>query len=152
MATPVGALHVRRSGWIAASPERVWQEFESFERMRGWYGVGHELKAYEPHVSGTVVTDAGGGDLLFSGEVLLFDPPRELTFQQDWAGHGWKVPPLVTFRLMPVAGGTMVELFHHGFEAASDSPGDDLNGFESGWDTRHLRRLREVIEGAAGAG
>ena len=36
---------------------------------------------------------------------------------QDWVGHGWKAPPLVTIRLTPRDDGTLVELFHHGFEA-----------------------------------
>ncbi len=152
MATPIGPLNVRRSGWIAAPPERVWQEFETFERMRAWYGTGHELKVYEPRAGGIVVTDAGGDGLMFSGRVLVFEPPNELTFEQDWVGHGWKKPPLITFRLTPVAGGTMVELFQHGFEAASATPGDDLNGFESGWDNHHLLGLRRIVEGAAGGG
>ncbi|MBI2766802.1 MAG: SRPBCC domain-containing protein [Chloroflexi bacterium] len=150
MTTIIGPLHVRRSGWIAAPPERVWQEFESFERMKAWFGTGHTLTAYEPRVGGMVVTDAGesaGARLLFAGKVLVYDPPRELTFEQDWEGHGWLRPPQITFLLSARAGGTMVELIHHGFEEASRTPGAELNGFESGWDNHHLLRLSEIIEG-----
>jgi uncharacterized protein YndB with AHSA1/START domain len=150
--TPIGALNVRRSGWIEAAPERVWREFESFERMKAWYGTGHALTRYEPRVGGAVVTDASphrGTDepLIFAGRVLVYDPPRELTFEQDWAGHGWQHPALITLRLTPVAGGTMVELFHHGFERMTRTPGEELNGFESGWDNHHILRLRDVVEG-----
>ena len=57
MQTQPGALVVRRSIWIDAKPERVWQEFESFEAMKRWYGTGHALVSYEPQVGGWVETD-----------------------------------------------------------------------------------------------
>jgi uncharacterized protein YndB with AHSA1/START domain len=156
VATPIGPFHVRRSAWIASAAERVWREFESFERMKAWYGTGHALTTYEPHVGGMVVTDATshrGSDasLIFSGRVLVYDPPRELTFEQDWEGHDWRAPSRITLRLTPLNGGTLVELFHHGFDATSHNPGDELNGFESGWDNHHLIRLRDVLEAAPGA-
>ena len=47
MATEIGPLAVRRSIWIDAPPERVWHEFEDFERMRRWFGTGHTLIRYE---------------------------------------------------------------------------------------------------------
>jgi len=152
MPTTIGPLAVRRSAWINASPERIWQEFETFERMKAWFGTGHALTRYEPRVGGIVETDATNHEhsdqpLVFSGRVLVFDPPRELTFEQDWAGHGWDAPPLITFRLTPHAGGTVVELFHHGFERNPRTAGEDLNGFEGGWDTHHLEGLRKIVEG-----
>lgn len=52
MGTNIGPLAVRRSIWIAATPERVWHEFESFERMQAWFGTGHSLTAYEPRLGG----------------------------------------------------------------------------------------------------
>ena len=60
MGTEIGPYAVRRSIWIDAPPENVWQEFATFERMADWYGTGHELREYEPRVGGRVVTDAGG--------------------------------------------------------------------------------------------
>ena len=97
MTTEIGPYAVRRSTWIAASPERVWEEFATFERMVDWYGTGHTLVKYEPVVGGIVETDAAsehGADesLRFTGRVLVFDPPRELTFEQEWLGHGWIAP------------------------------------------------------------
>ncbi len=55
--TQPGALVVRRSIWIGATPDRVWQEFETFEAMRLWFGTGHTLVSYEPRVGGWVETD-----------------------------------------------------------------------------------------------
>jgi hypothetical protein len=45
MGIQIGALHVRRSTLIQATPERVWEEFTSFERLGG--DVDSELQSYE---------------------------------------------------------------------------------------------------------
>jgi uncharacterized protein YndB with AHSA1/START domain len=151
MGTEIGPLHVRRSVWIDANPARVWQELEDLEHMRRWFGTGHRLVRYEAVVGAEVETDAGddGDDSLrFVGRVVVVDPPHELTFEQDWVGHGWKAPPLVTLRLTPHDGGTIVELFHHGFEALGDTStaAENQAGFEGGWTTRQLDALRELVE------
>jgi uncharacterized protein YndB with AHSA1/START domain len=118
--------------------------------MRAWFGTGHALVAYEPKVGALVDTDAGeyaGESLRFVGRVLVYDPPRELTFEQDWVGHGWPKPPLLTIRLTALSGGTLVELFHHGFEALGDAAeaAENHRGFEGGWTMRQLEALREVL-------
>ena len=50
---------------------------------------------------------------------------------------------LITLRCTPVDGGTLVELFHHGFERVADDPGELLRGFEDGWTTRQLEALHD---------
>jgi len=144
----IGAHFVRRAIWIDAKPDDVWEEFTTIERMRAWYGTGHTLVQYEPRLGGVVETDAAsdvathGEDappLRFVGTVVVFEPGRELTFEQDWVGHGWTTPPLITIRLTEHDGGTIVELFHHGFGA------DDQAGFEEGWTNRQLVALRERV-------
>ena len=152
MATEIGPLAVRRSIWIHATPDRVWQEFESLERMRRWFGTGHTLVSFDPEVGAPVETDAGhydGEALRFVGRVLVFDAPHELTFEQDWVGHGWVAPPLITIRLTPRGEGTLVELFHHGFDAVvddADRAADEHRGFEGGWTMRQLDALRELVD------
>lgn len=148
--TRISPLAVRRSLWINATPERIWKEFESLERMQAWYGTGHSLAAYEPKLGGYVETRGGneghGEDpLRFGGRIIVFDPPNELTYESDWFGHGWKEPSLITFRLTAFQGGTVVELFHHRFEGCGEGPAL-LNGFEGGWDTHHLVTLRDIVE------
>lgn len=149
MGTTIGNLNVRRSIWIDASPARVWQEFTSLERMQQWFGTGHRLVAFEPRVGGAVETDAGDGDdeYRFVGEVVVFDPGRELSFTQDWVNHGWPKPPVVTLRLTPLDEGTLVELFHHGFEdlGGTAEAADNHAGFEDGWTLRQLLALRDVV-------
>jgi uncharacterized protein YndB with AHSA1/START domain len=158
MATEIGVLAIRRSVHIAAPPERVWQEFTTPERFRAWFGgridlgdgrTGHEVTRFEPGLGGYVETDAGEWNherLVFGGRIVAWDPPRELTFENDWRGHGWAASPLFTFRLTPALGGTLVELFSHGFERVGPSGRDDVLGFENGWTARHLARLREIVE------
>lgn len=59
-----------------------------------------------------------------------------------------KLPPTYwTFRLTPLYGSTLVELFHHGFELAGDAAADSLEGYEQGWDVKHLTALRAIVEG-----
>lgn len=144
MVTQLGVLVVRRSIWIDAKPERVWREFETFEAMRGWFGTGHTLVRYEPRVGGWVETDPSavqGEPLRFAGRVTVFDPPRELTFEQDWIGHGWAAPSLITFRLTPAHDGTVVELLHHGFDRTGAGRAADHRGFENGWGMLQLEAL-----------
>lgn len=150
MATEISPLNVRRCILIHAPLERVWEEFESLDSMRAWFGTGHTLTKYEPRVGGMVETDAGRhGDnepLLFAGRVTVFDPPRELTFESDWLGHGWTAPALITIRLTPMTDGTLVELFHHGFERVGGDAGENQRGFEGGWTIRQLEALRAIVE------
>jgi uncharacterized protein YndB with AHSA1/START domain len=144
-----GVLVVRRSIWVDAKPERVWEEFESFEAMKSWFGTGHTLVQYEPHVGGWVETDPSdqhGEQLLFAGRVTVFDPPRELTFEQDWIGHGWPVPMLITFRLTPALDGTLVELLHHGFEQLGADAAENHRGFEAGWGMGQLEALLARVD------
>lgn len=148
MGIAIGPLSVRRSIWIDALATRVWQEFESLERMQRWFGTGHSLLSYEPVVGAEVVTDAGeheGEPLRFVGRVVVREPPHELSFEQDWVGRGWKAPPLVTIRLTPLDDGTLVELFHHGFEVLGPEAAENHRGFEAGWTTRRLEALREIV-------
>lgn len=149
-ATKIGELAVRRSILINAAPERVWQEFETFERLREWFGRGHRLIEFEPRVGAHVLLEVEheGATRMYGGKVIVFDPPNELTFEDDWIPNdGWKQPTLITFRLRAALGVTLVELFHHTIENVG--PGADKwhAGFEGGWDTKHLIALKRIVEG-----
>jgi hypothetical protein len=51
-----------------------------------------------------------------------------------------------TLRLSPVYDGTMVEILHHGFERLGPAAGDALEGYEGGWDNKHVKALRAIVE------
>ncbi|NJN50875.1 MAG: SRPBCC domain-containing protein [Gammaproteobacteria bacterium] len=150
MATQIGALHVRRSIFIEATPKRVWQEFTSFERIKAWFGLGHTLHALDP-TEGAVAdlsVEIDGQRRHFGGAVLSVDPARELTIASNWQGaEAWPTPTYWTIRLTALYGGTLVELFHHGFERLGGDAGDNLEGYEQGWDVKHLVALRRIVLG-----
>lgn len=149
MGIEIGALHVRRSGLIQATPERVWEEFTSFERLAAWFGRGHRLEVYEPEVGGQVrlSVDIQGAKRPFGGPILIFDPGRELSFANNWESDGWPVPTVITLRISPLYDACQVELFHHGFERLGSEAGSALEAYEAGWDSHHLEALRKVVEG-----
>lgn len=145
-------MHIRRSIHIAAPPERVWREFETFERMAAWFGTGHRLVQYEPRAGAIVeleIEHPYRGSSRWGGPITVFDPPRELTFEDRWMPDlGWEGPMLVTFRLTPYRGGTLVELFIHDIEATGPQASEIHAGGEGGWTIRHLAALKEIVESA----
>jgi uncharacterized protein YndB with AHSA1/START domain len=149
MGVTISHLNVRRSSLIRASRARVWQEFETFERIAAWFGKGHELHQFEPRLGEMVEmsVEIDGEKRHFGGRVLVWEPEREVTLGNNWHGeHAWPVPTFFTFRLTGLYDETLVELFHHGFERLGADAADLLEGFEDGWDTKHLKALREIVE------
>jgi uncharacterized protein YndB with AHSA1/START domain len=135
---------------IKATPERIWQEFETLERMQRWFGTGHTLVKYEPRVGGEVELFVvhEGRKRHFGGRIIVFEPARELTFEDQWIPNddGWEAPSLLTLRLTSALGGTIVELYHHAIERIGPLHAEVHRGFESGWDTHHLEALRAILE------
>ena len=150
MGMDIGPLHVRRSAYIRAAPARVWKEFETSEAICAWLDRGHRIHTFEPRVGGTVDMSVEKGGLErehFGGPVLVVEPERELSFESAWKGSRKRAESSFwTFRLTPVYEGTLVELFHHGFERMGHAAADQLEGFEGGWDTKHLTALRAIAE------
>ena len=149
MGMKIGSLHVRRSILIQAPPNRVWQEFESFERISSWLNLGHELHEFDPKLGGGVrmSVEIAGERRHYGGSILIFDPEREVSFESQWdEPHNWPVPTFWTIRLTPIYDGTQVEIYHHGFERMGADAASLLEGYEDGWDVRHLQALRSIIE------
>jgi uncharacterized protein YndB with AHSA1/START domain len=149
MGIEISRLHVRRSGFIEATPQCVWQEFMSFERVEAWFGTGHKLERFEPQLGGEMELsiESESGTERYGGPILVFDEARELSFENNWKSErAWVVPTFVTIRLTPLYDGTLVELFHHGFERLGTQAASQLEGYEEGWATRHLVALREIVE------
>ena len=150
MGITISLLNVRRSILIQAPPERVWQEFGSFDRIAAWFGRGHELRRFEPKLGGQVEmsVELDGERQSYGGPVVVFEREREVTFENNWhaASRAWPVPTFFTFRLTPLYDGTLVEIFHHGFERLGADAADSLQGYEEGWDVKHLKALRAIVE------
>lgn len=149
MTIGMGALAVRRSIVIEASPERIWEEFTNAERMQRWFLC--QRLVLEPYVGGRFETegDHGATHYVLGGKVLTYDPPRDLTVEWGWIPPRWPDVTLLSFRLLPEDGGrTRVEIIHHGFERLEDRAHDVYETFESGWDLSGLEALKRVVESA----
>jgi uncharacterized protein YndB with AHSA1/START domain len=148
--TQISLLNVRRSIMIGASPARVWEEFASFDRICAWLSRGHTIHTFEPRLGGVVdmSVEIDGKRQHFGGPILVWEPGREVTFASNWENGplAWPVPTLWTIRLTPLYDGTHVELFHHGFERLGVDAADNLEGYEEGWDVKHLKALRAIVE------
>jgi uncharacterized protein YndB with AHSA1/START domain len=150
MGLQISHLHVRRSAFIAASPERIWREFESFEGICSWLNLGHAIHTFETKPAGRVRMSVviEGERHGFGGSVIVWEPGRELSFTSQWDGtFAWPQPTLWTIRLTALYDGTLVEILHHGFERAGVDAGEQLESYESGWDNKHLMALRRIVEG-----
>jgi len=134
---------------IAAPPEKVWEVFSTTDNMHKWLG----LLGYQPQVGAEYImhVDAPEGKVDFFGEVIVFDPPRELAFswtQQEEGKPPWPVSTLVTITLDPTPLGTHVTLTHSGFEALPEAIAqEEFDGHVVGWDrSQALAGLKELVE------
>ncbi|GAB3396451.1 SRPBCC family protein [Humibacter soli] len=122
---------------IDASPDAVFDFLVTAEGMTAWMG---EFAMLEPREGGRFEVDIAGYPV--RGHYLEVDPPRRVVVSWGFAGSD-DLPPgasRVSFELVPIDGGTRVELTHSGL------PDARLAGHGSGW-AHFLPRLR-----AAGSG
>ena len=155
-------LKVRRSILVAAAPQRVWQEFTTQPRMNRWWGAiisepvagtsaGQRLVTYEPKLGGKVEMEVNmnGSPVRYGGVIKVFEAGREFGFENDWIpNQGWEAPTYMTVRLTPAMNGTLVELFHHGFEHTGGDVASEHAGYEQGWGMTQLNALKRVVEAA----
>lgn len=148
----IGQLYVRRSALINARPSRVWAEFKTFERIAAWLDRGHKLHVFDPCLGGKVEfsVDIEGIQRKFGGRINTFEAERELSLSDDWIDKDFAFyageRTYWTFRLTAIAESTLVELFHHGYENFGNDAHQILEDYEIGWDNKHLKKLREIVE------
>lgn len=94
------------------SPERVWKAIANRRALAAWLmdndfepRVGHKFRFQ---------SEQGTEDTIYC-EVIELDEPRCLSY--TWRGSFTCKPTLVTWKLVPVEGGTQVQLEHTGFES-----------------------------------
>lgn len=129
--------------YIAAPAEKVWQALTSAEFSRQYFsGFAVEV---EPRVGGPFKLLAPDGSLHIGGEVIVYDPPRQLsvTFNVNWPGLVEALGgTLVTYRIEPAGEAvrlTMIEAHERPLEP------DILSGGEQGWPAI-LSGLKSVVE------
>jgi uncharacterized protein YndB with AHSA1/START domain len=95
-------------------PERVWQVITNRQALAAWLmendfepRVGHKFRFQmeaQPGIENTIYC-----------EVIKLDEPRSLSY--TWRGSFMCQPTVVTWTLLPVEGGTKLQLEHTGFES-----------------------------------
>jgi len=110
MGIEVGKLCVRRCTLIAASPKRVWEEFESFEKLNAWFGIGHKLEKFKPGNSGIISmsVELEGKVRPYGGNIVVWEPESELSIEDNWYDEdmAWSQAIFITFRLSNYENGT----------------------------------------------
>jgi uncharacterized protein YndB with AHSA1/START domain len=96
------------------SPEQVWQVITNRRALAVWLmdndfepRVGHKFRFQPPLEQGVEGT-------IFC-EVIELDEPKSLSY--TWRGSFTSKPTIVTWTLVPVEGGTQLQLEHTGFES-----------------------------------
>ena len=95
-------------------PERVWQVITNRRALAAWLmendfepRIGHKFRfktEAKPGIDNTIYC-----------EVIKIDEPRSLSY--TWRGSFMCQPTVVTWTLLPVEGGTKLQLEHTGFES-----------------------------------
>jgi uncharacterized protein YndB with AHSA1/START domain len=135
---------------VAAAPERVFRALTVPSELLRWWGSDALYRATSWEIDlrpgGKWRCEGKGADgspYSVEGAFVAVDPPHRLSY--TW-NHSWKTgkeaPPetLVTWVLVPVAGGTLVTITHGGFVPKSD----EVRGHGQGWD-RVLGWLEEHV-------
>jgi uncharacterized protein YndB with AHSA1/START domain len=96
------------------SPDKVWRAITNRQVLAQWLmendfepRIGHKFRFQpQPHQ---------GIDEAIDCEVIELDEPRSLSY--TWRGGFISKPTLVTWKLVPVDGGTQLQIEHKGFES-----------------------------------
>ena len=146
----VGELAVRLDTLIEAPPDRVWRALARQEAWRHWFNAKTQL---EPRLGGSFRVEGShrGTPYVFVGEVVAFDPPREIAVTWIPVGTDWPFPDLhsiVRFTCEPEGSGTRVRVSHEGFERLPEPfRTKELGDFSRGWSAdEELAWLRDYVE------
>ena len=146
----VETLAVRLDARIAAPVETVWRALATQDAWRHWFNARTQL---EPRLGGRFRVEGthGGTPYVFVGEVVAFDPPREIAVTWIPVGTDWPFPDLhsiVRFTLEGDGAGTRVRVSHEGFERLPEPfRSKEYRDFSRGWSAdEELAWLRDYVE------
>ena len=146
----VGELVVRLDTRIEAPPDRVWRALATQEAWRHWFNANTQL---EPRLGGRFRVEGShrGTPYVFVGEVVAFDPPREIAVTWIPLGTDWPFPDLhsiLRFTCEREGSGTRVRVSHEGFERLPEPfRTKEFGDFSRGWSgDEELAWLRDYVE------
>ncbi|GAA3124053.1 uncharacterized protein YndB with AHSA1/START domain [Kribbella aluminosa] len=125
---------IEREIRIEAAPEVVYEVVSSPEHLREWWPEEADFTVV-PGGTGTIGFRQGEDVMQVPLTVLEAEPPRRFVFRWDYDGETATAQNsvLVTFELVPDAGGTLLRFAETGFDEAAKS--DELFAdHTNGWD------------------
>ncbi|NRB20443.1 MAG: SRPBCC domain-containing protein [Rhodobacteraceae bacterium] len=132
----MNALTLNKSIYLKAEPALVWDYLTKPEKLALWFHAPTEpLQQGKP----LVMYGTESGDRLIWGEVRVAQAPEYLEYTFTIKPMGDAVS-LVKWTLIPVAGGTRLELEHSGLPQHIEAF-DLILSLDKGWDD-HIGRMR----------
>jgi uncharacterized protein YndB with AHSA1/START domain len=133
---------------INAPPAKVWSLMSSVEGMNKWLA---RTLVFEHKVGGqfNMQGRTPQGKFDFGGEVVRFEPEKEIAFTWSDNIQPWPATTLVSIKLQPTATGTLVSLTHSGFEGLGEFAKGEYEGHIIGWEAAEtLLELKNAVEAA----
>ena len=127
---------MKKSIWIDAAPDIVFDYLTEGDRMALWSGVAAEL---DPRPGGVFRLDMGEAGIM-TGRFLEVRRPNRIVYEVGAEDHGPELMSRVEITLSPEVDGTRVEVLHD----ALPPPFQPVAS--RGWD-HHLARLSVVATG-----
>jgi uncharacterized protein YndB with AHSA1/START domain len=123
---------------LPAAPERVWHALTDPAELAAWFWPERLSPAVSVTTAGFRI-EAGAAGFAVSGSYVDMDPPHRLVFTWRWDAAPAE-ETLVTVRLEPADGGTLLTLVHERFTDTTDRD-NHLTGWEDCLDRlpAHLR-------------
>ena len=109
-------LIVKRTIWIAAPRERVWQAITNAEEIQRWWGDYWEIPGLE--VNGVVKFGSEEDPMLAT--IAVLNKPREFAIQWPPQPQYHSIPAFTRYILEEEDGGTLLTVTETGFEALPD--------------------------------
>lgn len=118
---------------FSVAPARMWDAIATADGIASWLAEG----TFEEGHGGSVRFEFNE-DQTVTGEILVWNPPTELTY--TWNING-EIPSTIEFRITETSSGCTLTLTHAGL------PGDMAGGYTPGWHA-YLDRLDQVTAGS----
>jgi uncharacterized protein YndB with AHSA1/START domain len=123
------------------SPERVWQAIANRRAMAAWL-MDNDFEPRVGHKFRFQADSQEGFEGTIYCEVIEIDEPRSLSY--TWRGSFTCKPTIVTWRLLPVDGGTQLQLEHTGFESEVTQPSQPMHLTQAWQDNSMPRAVLET--------
>ncbi len=127
---------------LAQPPAKVWRALTESDLLAAWL-MANDFRAEVGHQFNFRAQPVPGWDGVTYCEVLVVDPPHELSYSWKGGSAANQIDTVVTFTLAPTeTGGTLLKLQHSGFLPKDVFAFDNMG---KGWSGHLADRLKAVV-------